>query len=161
MAVNDDTDATAGSGEPLVDADSGFSDAEREAMRQRAAELRAQGRGGARRVDDLRAVLDAIAAMPEQDRVLAERVHAIVTRVAPHLHVKTWYGFPAYADGKQVVCFFKSAAKFDTRYAELGFNEAARLDDGPMWPTAYALVGWDDEVERRVTDLVCRAVSTD
>jgi hypothetical protein len=137
----------------------GFTEREREAMRQRAEELRAEGRGGDKKADDLQAVLDAIADMTDADRVLAERLHAIVIRVAPHLHVKTWYGFPAYAEGKKVVCFFKSAEKGEARYAELGFNDIAQLDDGPMWPTAYALTEWTPEVGERVEQLVKTATA--
>ena len=135
----------------------GFSEAEREAMRQRAEELRAD-RGGRKKADGLQAALDAIAAMPDTDRVLAERVHAIVSRVAPHLLARTWYGMPAYTDGKDVVCFFQGAAKFDARYATLGFNDAATLDDGPMWPVTFAIAEWTDAVARQVEDLVGRAV---
>lgn len=139
----------------------GFSDSERAAMRARAEELRAQGRSGSKAADDLEAALDAIAAMDHDDRVLAEHVHAVVTRVAPDLRPRTWYGFPAYADGKRVVCFFTSAEKGGARYAVLGFADAARLDDGAMWPTAFAITAWDDEVEARVADLVRRAVAAD
>jgi uncharacterized protein YdhG (YjbR/CyaY superfamily) len=135
----------------------GFSAAEREAMKQRAEELRA-GRGGRKKADDLQAALDAIAAMPEGDRVIAERIHAIVTRIAPHLLARTWYGMPAYADGKDVVCFFQAAAKFDARYATLGFNDSARLDDGDLWPVTFAIVAWNDAVEERVASLVQAAV---
>jgi len=137
---------------------SGFSEREREAMRQRAEELRAEGRNGRKKADDLQAVLDAIAAMADADRVLAERVHGVVTRIAPELAPKTWYGFPAYASGKKVVCFFKSMEKGEARYAELGFNDIAQLDDGDMWPTAYALVDWTPAVEAKVEDLIRRAV---
>lgn len=137
----------------------GFSAAEREAMRQRAEELRG-GRGGRKKADDLQAALDAIAAMPEADRSIAERVHAIVTRLAPHLLARTWYGMPAYADGKDVVCFFQAAAKFEARYATLGFNDAAHLDDGAMWPVTFAIIAWDEAVEARVEELVHRAVAT-
>jgi uncharacterized protein YdhG (YjbR/CyaY superfamily) len=135
----------------------GFSKAEREAMKQRAEELRAE-RGGRKKADNLQAALDAIADMPEHDRAIAERVHAIVTRVAPQLLARTWYGMPAYADGKDVVCFFQGAAKFDARYATLGFNDAARLDDGDMWPVTFAIVAWTDAVKDRIEDLVRRAV---
>lgn len=103
----------------------GFSEAEREAMKQRAEELRAE-RGGRKKADELQAALDAIAEMPDADRVIAERFHAAVTRVAPHLLARTWYGMPAYADGKEVICFFQAAAKFDARYATLGFSDGAR-----------------------------------
>jgi uncharacterized protein YdhG (YjbR/CyaY superfamily) len=136
----------------------GFSEAEREAMKARADELRAEKRGGKKKADDLQAALDAIAGMPDADRVLAERIHAVVTRVAPDLLAKTWYGMPAYADGKAIVCFFQGAAKFDSRYATLGFNDAAKLDDGDLWPTAFAITGWSEAVEERVEQLVRTAV---
>ncbi|MTV27570.1 hypothetical protein FTX61_19435 [Nitriliruptoraceae bacterium ZYF776] len=136
----------------------GFTAAEREAMKARAEELRA-GRGGRKKADDLQAALDAIAAMPDTDRTIAERVHAIVAREAPALLARTWYGMPAYADGKDVVCFFQAAAKFEARYATLGFNDAARLDDGAMWPVTFAIVAWSDEVEARVEQLVRAAVA--
>jgi uncharacterized protein YdhG (YjbR/CyaY superfamily) len=135
----------------------GFSDAEREAMKQRAEELRAE-RGGRKKADDLQAALEAIAAMPETDRVIAERIHATVTRLAPHLLARTWYGMPAYADGKDVICFFQAASKFDARYATLGFNDGARLDDGEMWPVTFAIIAWTDAVAERVEELVRAAV---
>jgi uncharacterized protein YdhG (YjbR/CyaY superfamily) len=138
----------------------GFSAEERAAMKQRAAELRAEGRRGAKKADALQAVLDAIASMKPDDRALAERVHAAVTSTAPGLSPKTWYGMPAYAneDGK-VVVFFKDAGKFSSRYATLGFEEAANLDDGPMWPTSYALTAWTPAVEKKVVAMVKAAVS--
>ena len=136
----------------------GFSAAEREAMKQRAEELRAE-RGGRKKADDLQATLDAIAEMPDGDRAIAERVHAIVTRVAPHLLARTWYGMPAYADGKDVVCFFQGAGKFGSRYATIGFNDGARLDDGDMWPVSFAIVDWTDAVGERVEGLVRKAVA--
>ncbi|MFO7777725.1 MAG: hypothetical protein R6V28_05165 [Nitriliruptoraceae bacterium] len=135
----------------------GFSEAEREAMRQRAEELRAE-HGGRKKAEGLQAALDAIAAMPDEDRLIAERVHAIVVRVAPQLLARTWYGMPAYADGKDVVCFFQGASKFEARYATLGFNDAAALDDGAMWPVAFAIVEWTDAVAEQVEDLVHRSV---
>ncbi len=135
----------------------GFSAAEREAMRQRAEELRAE-KGGRKKADGLEAALEAIAAMPDEDRLIAERVHAIVSEVAPHLLPRTWYGMPAYADGKDVVCFFQGAAKFDARYATIGFNDVARLDDGVMWPVSFAIVAWNDAVAAQVEALVRRAV---
>ena len=131
----------------------GFSTVEREAMQQRAQELRAE-RGGRKKADNLQAALDAIAEMPDDDRAIAERIHAIVTRVAPHLLAKTWYGMPAYADGKDVVCFFQAAAKFDVRYPTFSFNDAARLDNGDMWPVSFAIVNWTDAVAERVKSLV-------
>ncbi len=119
----------------------GFSEAERAAIRERAQELKAQGRGGQKKADNEQAVLDAIAEMPDDDRALAERIHALVLAKAPGPLPKTWYGMPAYAnaDGK-VVCFFKAAAKFEGRYAVLGFEDAAMLDDAPMWPVVFAIV---------------------
>ena len=92
------------------------------------------------------------------DRTIAERIHAIVTRVAPHLLAGTWYGMPAYADGKELVCFFQGATKFDARYAALGFNDRARLDDGDMWPVTFAIVNWTDTVEDRLEELVRTAI---
>ena len=138
----------------------GFSEAERAAMQERAQELKTQGRGGQKKADNERAVLDAIAEMPDADRVLAERIHALVTAHAPQLLSKTWYGMPAYAntDGK-VVCFFQSAAKFDARYATLGFNDAATLDEGPMWPVTFAIVEWTPAVEKKVGALIKAAVA--
>jgi uncharacterized protein YdhG (YjbR/CyaY superfamily) len=137
----------------------GFSAAERAAMKQRAAELRAEGKQGAKKADGLQAVLDAIAKMPPEDRALAERVHVTVTSVAPQLAPKTWYGMPAYAneDGK-VVAYFKDAGKFNTRYAQFGFEEAANLDDGDLWPVVFALTAWTPAVEKKVTALVKAAV---
>jgi len=146
-----------GSSEDGLNVPEGFSPAEREAMRQRAEELRGE-RGGRKKAEGLQAALEAIDQMAEDDRAIAQRVHATITRIAPHLLARTWYGMPAYADGKQVVCFFQAAGKFDARYATLGFNDAARLDHGDMWPVAFALVGWNEEVEDRVEELVRRAV---
>jgi uncharacterized protein YdhG (YjbR/CyaY superfamily) len=138
----------------------GFSEAERAAIKERARELKAQGRSGQKKADNERAVLDAIAEMPDADRALAERIHALVTANAPGLLPKTWYGMPAYAntDGK-VVCFFQGAAKFDARYATFGFNDAATLDDGPMWPVSFAIVEWTAAVEKKVGALVKAAVA--
>ena len=138
----------------------GFSAAERAAMKERAAELRAEGKKGAKKADALQAVLDSIAAMAPEDRALAERVHVAVTETAPELAPKTWYGMPAYAnaDGK-IVVFFQDAGKFNYRYATLGFQDVANLDDGDMWPTAYALHQWSPAVETRIIELVRAAVS--
>jgi uncharacterized protein YdhG (YjbR/CyaY superfamily) len=138
----------------------GFSEAERAAMRARAQELKAQGRSGQKKAENERAVLDAIAEMPDADRSLAERIHALVTANAPELLPKTWYGMPAYAneDGK-VVCFFKAAAKFEGRYAILGFEDAAMLDEPPMWPVVFAIVEWTPAVEKKVVALVKDAVA--
>ena len=138
----------------------GFTAEERAAMKERAAELRAEGKKGAKRADGLEALLDRIAQMAPDDRALAERVHVAVTRTAPELTPKTWYGMPAYAneDGK-VVVFFQDAGKFGYRYSTLGFQDTANLDDGDLWPVSYALRQWSPEVEKRVVELVKAAIS--
>src|SRR6516164_806907 len=138
----------------------GFTAAERAAMKQRAAELRAEGKKGAKRADGLQAVLDSIAKMAPEDRALAERVHMTVTAAAPDLSPKTWYGMPAYAnaDGK-IVVYFQNAGKFNYRYSTLGFQDVANLDDGNLWPVSYALQKWSAAVEKRVIELVKTAVS--
>ena len=138
----------------------GFSAEERAAMKERAAELRAEGKKGAKKADGLQAVLDAIAKMAPEDRAIAERVHVAVTTTAPDLSPKTWYGMPAYAnaDGK-VVVFFQDAGKFSYRYSTLGFQDAANLDDGDMWPASFALKGWSPAVEKKVVALVKAAIS--
>jgi uncharacterized protein YdhG (YjbR/CyaY superfamily) len=138
----------------------GFSAEERAAMKERAAELRAEGKKGSKKAVGLQAVLDSIAAMAPEDRTLAERVHVTVTETAPELSPKTWYGMPAYAnaDGK-VVVFFQDAGKFKYRYSTLGFQEAANLDDGDMWPVSYALKEWSTAVEKRIAELVTAAIS--
>ena len=138
----------------------GFTAEERAAMKARAAELRAGGKKGAKKADGLQALLDAIEKMTPEDRVLAERVHVTVTKSAPDLAPKTWYGMPAYANADdKVVLFFKNAGKFNERYSTLGFEGAASLDDGDIWPVVYALVKWSPAVEKKVTALVKAAVS--
>jgi uncharacterized protein YdhG (YjbR/CyaY superfamily) len=138
----------------------GFTPEERAAMKQRAAELRAEGKNGAKKADGLQAVLDSIAAMAPEDRALAERVHVTVTAAAPNLSPKTWYGMPAYADAQgKVVVFFQNSGKFNYRYSTLGFQETANLDDGDMWPVAYALTKWSPTVEKKIAELVTAAVS--
>jgi len=138
----------------------GFTAGERAAMKERAAELRAEGKKGAKKADGLQAVLERIAEMAPEDRALAERVHMTVTATAPDLSPKTWYGMPAYAnaDGK-VVVFFQDSGKFNYRYSTLGFQDAANLDDGDLWPVSYALQKWSAVVERKVVELVKAAVS--
>ena len=138
----------------------GFSAEERAAMKERAAELRAEGKKGAKKADGLQAVLDRIAEMAPDDRELAERVHVTVTANAPELSPKTWYGMPAYAnaDGK-IVLFFQDSGKFSYRYSTLGFQDTANLDDGDLWPVSYALMAWSPEVEKRVVGLVKAAIS--
>lgn len=138
----------------------GFSAEERAAMKERAAELRAEGKTGAKKADGLQAVLDKIAEMAPADRALAERVHVTVTAAAPELSPKTWYGMPAYvnADGK-IVVFFQDSGKFSYRYSTLGFQDAANLDDGDVWPVSYALKNWSPPVEKKVAELVKAAIS--
>jgi uncharacterized protein YdhG (YjbR/CyaY superfamily) len=136
-------------------ASSGFTAEERAAMRERAREIKAQGE----KADGERDLLAKIAEMPPADRAIAERLHAIVTAAAPGLVPKTWYGMPAYTKDGKIVCFFKSADKFKSRYATLGFEEAANLDDGPMWPTSFALKELTAACETRIRALVKQAVS--
>jgi uncharacterized protein YdhG (YjbR/CyaY superfamily) len=136
----------------------GLSKEEREAVKQRAAELRAQEKAGKSRAAGEQAVRGAIAAMPEADRVLAEGIDRIVTEVAPHLVPKTWYGFPSYADADgKIVVFFKAASKYDSRYATLGFEESAKLDDGDLWVTSFALTALTPETEKTITEYVRKA----
>ncbi len=146
---------------PTTTKSPGFTDAEKSAMKARAEELRSSGRGGAKKAEEAQACLDAIAAMPDDDRVLAERVHTLVTQAAPELRPKTWYGMPAYVDqdGK-AVCFFKPAAKFGARYATLGFNDVARLDDGDIWPTEYAVTRMSAAVATTIEKILQKAVGT-
>ena len=130
-------------------------------MRNRAAELKAQERKGKTAEEkaaiDRQDLLDAIAGMEDNDRAIAQGIDDIVTSVAPHLASKTWYGFPAYTRGGKVVLFFKPAAKFKDRYATLGFDTAAQLDEGEMWPTSYALLSLTKADEKRIAELVKRA----
>ena len=138
----------------------GFSAEERAAMKERAAELRAEGKKGTKKADGLQAVLDRIAEMAPEDRALAERVHVTVTAAAPDLSPKTWYGMPAYADAQgKIVVYFQDAGKFSSRYSTLGFQDTANLDDGDMWPVSYALKNWSPEVEKKIVELVTAAIS--
>ncbi|MEU8953568.1 DUF1801 domain-containing protein [Streptomyces sp. NPDC048518] len=139
----------------------GFTAEERAAMKDHAQELKKAARrtsAAEKAAEAVRDVLTKIAAMPEPDRVMAERVHAVVTANAPALAPKLWYGMPAYALDGKVVCFFQSADKFKARYATLGFSDLAKLDDGPMWAAGYALTEVTPEVETRIAELVRRAV---
>ena len=141
-------------------ASKGFTDEDRAAMKERAQELKAARRGPrAGKADGESDVLAKIAEMPEADRVMAERIHAVVKEAAPDLSPKTWYGMPAYAKDGKVVCFFQSAQKFKSRYATLGFNDSANLDEGAMWPTAFALTELTAADEARIGALVKTAVS--
>jgi len=139
----------------------GLTDDERSALKERTKELKAQARRGSRatKVDGERELLAKIAEMSEPDRGMAERLHAVITASAPTLEPKTWYGMPAYAKGGKVVCFFQGRHKFKTRYATFGFNDSANLDDGAMWPTAFALLELTPDVEARISALAQKAVS--
>ncbi len=140
-------------------ASQGFTAEERAAMKERARELKAAERAGASRADGERDVLAKISEMPEPDRSMAERLHAIIRSNAPELSPRTWYGMPAYASDGKVVCFFQGAQKFKTRYATLGFSDSANLDEGAMWPTAFALKNLTAAEEARIGALVRKAVS--
>lgn len=137
----------------------GFTDDERAAMKARAKEMKAEERANKNRAEGEKATLAAIEEMQESDRVMAQRIHEIVSASAPELWPKTWYGMPAYARDGKVVCFFQSAQKFGARYATLGFNDTAKLDEGTMWPTAFALTELTPAVEEQISALVKRAVS--
>ena len=139
-------------------ASKGFTEDERAAMKARAKELKAEERAGKNRAVGERDLLAAIDAMGEPDRSLAKRLHAIVTANAPDLWPKTWYGMPAYAKDGKVVCFFKAAGKFDSRYATFGFEEAANIDEGAMWPTSFALTKLTAADEKKIAALVKKAV---
>jgi len=145
-----------------ADPPTGFTAEERAAMKERASELKADARRGRRagRADGEREVLAKIAEMPEPDRSMAERLHALIKASAPALSPKTWYGMPAYANGDgKVVCYFTPASKFNERYSTFGFNGTANLDEGTMWPTSWALTTLTREDERRIAELVRKAVS--
>jgi uncharacterized protein YdhG (YjbR/CyaY superfamily) len=136
-----------------------FSDAERDAMKERAREQKAEARRGADKAAGEKDVLAKIAEMPEADRTMAERIHALVKANAPSLSPKTYYGMPAYAKDGKVICFFQPADKFKARYATFGFNDDANLDDGTMWPTSWALKELTAEDEKRLGALVKQSVS--
>src|SRR5687768_2882412 len=137
----------------------GFSDEEKAAMKARAQELKAEARADKDKAEGESAVLAAITAMPEPDRAMAKRLHAIIKASAPALSPKTWYGMPAYARDGKVVCFFTPASKFNARYATFGFNDDANLDEGPMWPTSFALKKLTAAEEAEIGALVKKAVS--
>jgi uncharacterized protein YdhG (YjbR/CyaY superfamily) len=141
-------------------ASKGFTDDEKAAMRERAQEVRSAARRGSRaaKADGESDVLAKIADMPDHDRAIAERIHAIIKAAAPSLSPRTWYGMPAYAKDGKVVCFFQSGHKFKTRYATLGFSDRANLDEGTMWPNAYALMELTEADEERISALVRKAL---
>lgn len=135
----------------------GLSAAEKAAMKETMKE-RAREARGAGKAEGEKALMEKIAEMPKGDRAMAKRIHEIVMATAPDLEPKTWYGMPAYARDGKVICFFQSAAKFDARYATLGFNDTAKLDQGAMWPTSFALMELDEKVEKKIASLVRKAV---
>jgi uncharacterized protein YdhG (YjbR/CyaY superfamily) len=136
----------------------GFTKEEQAAMKERAKELKKEARANKKREEGERDLLEKIAEMPEPDRIMAERIHTLISTNAPDLWPKTWYGMPAYARDGKVVCFFQSADKFNARYATLGFNDSAHLDEGNMWPTAFALKALTAAGEERIVALVKKAV---
>jgi len=156
-----DTQKSAKSTTAIDDASDGFTAGERAAMKERAKELKAAARRGSRadKADGESDVLAKIAEMPQPDRVMAERLHALIKASAPDLSPRTWYGMPAYAKGGNVVCFFQDANKFKARYATLGFSDKAHLDEGAMWPTTFALTELTAVEEARIVALVKKAVS--
>jgi uncharacterized protein YdhG (YjbR/CyaY superfamily) len=160
MSTKKDTPKSAKSATATGQKSKGFTDEEKAAMKARAQELKAEARMNKDKAAGESAVLAAIAAMPEPDRAMAKRLHAIITASAPALSPKTWYGMPAYAnkDGK-VVCFFTAASKFNSRYASFGFNDVANLDEGAMWPTSFALKELTAAAEAKIGALVKKAVS--
>jgi uncharacterized protein YdhG (YjbR/CyaY superfamily) len=159
MSPKTDTQKAAKSATVTGKAVKGFTDEERAAMKERARELKAEARANKSRADGESDVLAKIAEMPEPDRAMAERLHAIIKASAPALSPRTWYGMPAYAKDGKVVCFFQSAQKFNSRYATFGFNDTANLDEGAMWPTAFALTELTAADEARIGALVKKAVS--
>jgi uncharacterized protein YdhG (YjbR/CyaY superfamily) len=155
MSPKKDTQKSAQSTTAIEKNSKGFTDEERAAMKERAQELKAE----AKKADGESAVLAKIAEMQEPDRAMAERLHEIIKASAPALAPKTWYGMPAYAKDGKVVCFFQSAQKFNTRYATFGFSDTANLDEGALWPVAFALKELTAAEEARIVALVKKAVS--
>ncbi|HET7855763.1 MAG TPA: DUF1801 domain-containing protein [Gaiellaceae bacterium] len=159
MSAKDATQTSAVSTTASGKKSKGLTDEERAAMKERAKELKAEARANKNKADGESDVLAKISEMPEPDRAMAKRLHAIVKASAPALSPKTWYGMPAYAKDGKVVCFFQSAAKFKSRYATFGFNDTANLDEGGMWPTSFALKELTATEEARIAALVKKAVS--
>ena len=158
MSPKKDTQKSAKS-TTAINKSTGFTDEERTAMKERAQELKAEARANKNKADGESDVLAKIAEMPEPDRAMAKRLHAIIKASAPALSPKTWYGMPAYAKDDKVVCFFTAASKFNSRYASFGFNDVANLDEGAMWPTSFALKELTAAEEARIEALVKKAVS--
>ena len=159
MSPKKETQESARSAAALNKKSRGFTDEERAAMKARAQELKAEERASKNKAGGETDVLAAIAAMPEPDRAMAQRLHELITASAPALSPKTWYGMPAYARDGKVVCFYQSAQKFKTRYASFGFSDAANLDEGALWPVAFALKELTAAEEARIVALVKKAVS--
>jgi uncharacterized protein YdhG (YjbR/CyaY superfamily) len=159
MSPQKDTQKSAKRTSSINKKSKGFTDDERAAMKERAQELKAEARAKKDKADGEGAVLAKIAEMPEPDRAMAERLHAIIKASAPALSPKTWYGMPAYAKDGKVVCYFQSAQKFKSRYATFGFNDTANLDEGTMWPTSFALKELTAAGEAKIGALVKKAVS--
>lgn len=134
-----------------------FSNEEREAMRAATRERNAQQKAGRKKADDEKDLLDAIEALEGRDKELATKLHALVTKNAPELAPKTWYGMPAWFRDGKALCFFQAAAKFKARYATFGFNDGARLDESAFWPTAFAITEWTPAVEAKLIELVTKA----
>ena len=154
-----DTQTSATSTTAIEEPSEGWTDDERAAMKERAKELKAEARANKNRAEGESDVLAKIAEMPELDRAMAKRLHALIKASAPALSPKTWYGMPAYAKDGKVVCFFQSAQKFKSRYATFGFSDEANIDEGPMWPTSFALKELTAAEEARIRALVKSAVS--
>jgi uncharacterized protein YdhG (YjbR/CyaY superfamily) len=159
MSPKKDTQKSAQSTTAINKKSKGFTDEEKGAMKARAQELKAEARADKDKAEGESAVLAAIAAMKEPDRAMAKQLHAIIKASAPALSPKTWYGMPAYAKDGKVVCFFQSAQKFNTRYATFGFSDTANLDEGALWPVAFALMELTTTVEARISALVKKAAS--
>jgi len=159
MSPKKETQESAKSNTAINKKSKGFTDEERAAMKARAQELKAEERANKNKADGETDVLAAIAAMPEPERAMARRLHEIIKASAPALSPKTWYGMPAYARDGKVVCFYQSAQKFNTRYASLGFSDAANLDEGALWPVAFALKKLTAAEEARIVALVKKALS--
>jgi len=159
MSPKKDTQKSAKSTTAINKKSKGFTDEERAAMKERAQELKAEARANKNKADGESDVLAKIAAMPEPERAMAKRLHAIIKASAPALSPKLWYGMPAYAKDGKVVCFFQSAQKFNTRYASFGFSDTANLDEGALWPVVFALKELTAAEEARISALVKKAVS--
>ncbi len=137
----------------------GFSDFEKAAMKERAKELKAEAKAKKNREEGEKAIFEKIAEMEESSRVIAKRLHEIILKTAPELFPRTWYGMPAYAKDDKVLVFFQSADKFSTRYSTLGFNDAAKLDDGTFWPTSFAVTKLTPEIETEIANLIRKATN--